>query len=92
MPVQECRRRPRSDPPVFELTSFADAYFSWSTGSSTGGVMVSGSSNGPTGTAQYVLIDLQEISPPQIETYLSGEPDLFIPIPFLDGIFRPPQA
>ena len=53
--------------------------------------MSTGVSSGPSVVPPAVLGDAYDCSSGQLVTYLAAQPTLLLPIPFLDGVFRPPQ-
>lgn len=57
---------------------------------SSGGMGSTGS--GPSSVPPFVLADTHECSSGQVVAYLVDQPQLRVPIPFLDGVFRPPRA
>lgn len=57
----------------------------------SGGMGSSRTGNAP-GPATPVSGEAHDCSAGQIVTYLAAESDLLLPIPFLEGVFRPPRA
>ena len=60
--------------------------------STTAGAMAPGPDGPPTGSGAAVWLAGAPVRAHTIVTYLSAHPTLLLPVPFLDGIFRPPRS
>jgi hypothetical protein len=56
------------------------------------GSMAGGSSSSSAGTAAMAVSALPDVKPCLVAAYRLYKSDLLLPIPFLDGIFRPPRS
>ena len=53
--------------------------------------MAAGSSAGGSPSSLYAVIETPKVSSGVLVAYLTREEGLLIPVPFLDGVFRPPR-
>lgn len=60
--------------------------------STTTGAMAPGPDGPPTGTGAAAWLAGAPVRAQTIVSYLSAHPTLLLPVPFLDGIFRPPRT
>lgn len=68
-----------------------DGYFSPNSNSTAGNVNT-GPQSGPSSCATVAGFMETGVSGGILSAYLLAEPGIFLPAPFLDGVFRPPQS